>query len=101
MEKLTYDFLKGRNITHKDYLIPEQPLNKYTSIATAYEIYQYQKLIGSINYPTTMTRPDTAVAVSRLLEHLYNPSPYQYLLAIGVTMYLYITRYLAIQYTTI
>ena len=101
MEKLAHDFLKGRNIIYKNYPIPEQPLDKYTGIATAHEIYQYQKLIGSINYPTTMTRPDTAVAVSRLSEHLHNPSPYHYLLAIGVTMYLYITRYLAIQYTAI
>ena len=39
MEKLAHDFLKGRNITYKNYPILEQPLDKYTGIATAHEIY--------------------------------------------------------------
>lgn len=34
--------------------------------ATAQDIYLYQQQVGSINFATTMTRPDTAFTISKL-----------------------------------
>lgn len=42
--------------------------------ATPKAIHQYQAKVGSVLYPTIITRPDCAYAASKLSEHLQNPS---------------------------
>ena len=37
-------------------------------------IHQYQAKVGSVLYPTIITRPDCAFAARKLAEHLQNPS---------------------------
>jgi hypothetical protein len=55
-------------------------------------------LVGSINYPAVITRPDVAKAASLLSEHLHNPSPAHQDTAEYYIAYLFKTRHLAIQF---
>jgi hypothetical protein len=75
-----------------DKLIP------YEGKATPREIHEYQKLMGSVLYPTIMTRPDLAKHASRLSEFTKNPSPIHREQIERVVSYGYNTRYLAIEY---
>lgn len=74
-------------------------LSKYEDKASAQDIHLYQQKVGSIQYATTITRPDAAKASSKLAEHLLNPSPAHMDAADRVISYLYGTRTLAIEYS--
>ena len=74
-------------------------LSKYEGKASAQDIHLYQQKVGSIQYATTITRPDAARASSKLAEHLLNPSPAHMDAADRVISYLYGTRTLAIEYS--
>ncbi|KAJ5346850.1 uncharacterized protein N7506_000103 [Penicillium brevicompactum] len=61
-------------------------------------IHEYQEKVGSAQYATTITRPDSAKATATLAQFLTNPGP-QHLDAINrVISYLYNTRTSAIAY---
>ena len=68
--------------------------------ASPQEIYLYQQKIGSINFAAVTTRPDIAFAVSRLAEHLSNPSPMHQKLANHLICYLFATAELSLQLGT-
>jgi hypothetical protein len=70
----------------------------YTGTATPQEIYAYQCKIGSIMYPTTITRPDVARTANKLSEFLRNPSPEHHAAADRAICYLYNTRFLALEF---
>jgi hypothetical protein len=73
-------------IAHKYHLQDRKPastplptlndlLTKYEGKASGKDIYLYQQKVGSIQYATSITRPDASHAASKLAEHLMNPSP--------------------------
>lgn len=74
-------------------------LTKYDGKASAQDVHLYQQKVGSIQYATSITRPDAARAASKLAEHLLNPSPSHMDAADRVIGYLYGTRSLAIEYS--
>ena len=55
-------------------MIPGYTLTPNVEKATPKAIHQYQAKVGSVLYPTIITRPDCAYAASKLSEHLQNPS---------------------------
>jgi len=67
--------------------------------ASAQAVYQYQRRIGSLLYPAVITRPDIAVAGSKLSEFLTNPSSQHFGEADRCMAYLRDTKALAIEYT--
>jgi hypothetical protein len=75
-----------------------EELKPYDGKASAKEIHLYQQKVGSVNYPTTMTRPDAAHAVAKLAQFLVNPGPKHHAAIDRVIIYLYHSRYLALQY---
>ena len=59
---------------------PDTPLSTddlvpFQGTATPQEVASYQSKVGSIIYPTSITRPDIAFASSRLASFMQNPSP--------------------------
>ncbi|HEY4384144.1 MAG TPA: reverse transcriptase domain-containing protein, partial [Ktedonobacteraceae bacterium] len=78
--------------------ITMEDLKPYEGRASAKEIHLYQQKVGSVNYPTTMTRPDAAHAVAKLAQFLVNPGPKHHAAIDRVIIYLYHSRYLALQY---
>jgi hypothetical protein len=75
-----------------------EELKPYDGQASNEEIHLYQQKVGSVNYPTTMTRPDAAHAVAKLAQFLVNPGPKHHAAIDRVIIYLYHSRYLALQY---
>jgi hypothetical protein len=63
------------------------------------KIHEYQMKVGSIIYPTYITRPDVAFAASKLSEFLQNPSQTHLDNADRVIKHLDKTRTLAIEYS--
>lgn len=63
------------------------------------KIHEYQMKVGSIIYPTYITRPDVAFAASKLAEYLQNPSQTHLDNADRVIKHLDHTRTLAIEYS--
>ncbi len=51
-----------------------QHLEPYEGTATAAETHLFQKLIGSVIYPTVLLRLDTTYPANRLSQYLQNPS---------------------------
>lgn len=62
------------------------------------KIHEYQMNVGSIIYPTYITRPDVAFAASKLSKFLQNPSQTHLDNADHVIKHLDKTRTLAIKY---
>ena len=79
--------------------LPLEPLVPYEGTATDAQILAYQQRIGSINFPTTISRPDIAKPCSILSQFLKNPSPQHIEAADRVIRYLAGTKYLAIEYS--
>jgi hypothetical protein len=82
--------------------LPSEPLVPYTSSAssaTPQEIHAYQQRVGSLNFATTVTRPDAAKASSILAEFMHNPSPKHMDAADHALLYLYSTKSLAIEFS--
>ena len=67
-------------------------LTKYDGKASAQDVHLYQQKVGSIQYATSITRPDAVRAARILAEHLLNPSPSHMDAADRVISYLYGTR---------
>ena len=78
--------------------LPIEALVKHTGQASPQEIYSYQQRVGSVNFPSVITRPDIANASSKLSEHLMNPSPHHMELVNRVIIYLGNTKQLAIHF---
>jgi len=81
---------------------PKTPLETtklmpYNGKATAHEIHEYQRKIGSLTYPANACRPDIAHASQQLAQYLQNPSPEHMRAAERVLEYLLSTKYLALQ----
>jgi transposase InsO family protein len=74
-------------------------LAKYDGKASAQDIHLFQQKVGSIQYTTSITRPDAARAASKLAEHLLNPSSAHMDAADRLISYLFGTRTLAIEYS--
>ena len=97
IDKITKKFNLGDG-TFPATPLPAEELIKHTGEATKQQIKAYQKRVGSVLYTAIMLRPDVAFSVSKLSHFLTNPSE-QHLRAIKrVIMYLYRTRWEAIQY---
>ena len=98
-EKIAVKFglLKGRP-RFPTIPLPITPLNRYTGQATRESIHLFQEKVGSILYAAITVRVDVAFAASQLSKHLQNPSPEHHAAADQVILYLYATRFLAIEY---
>ena len=66
-------------------------------LASASEINRYQRKIGSLLFAAVTTRPDIAFATSRLARFLMNPGPVHHEAADRVLLYLYDTRWRALE----
>ena len=78
--------------------LPSEELIKNTEEASRDQIKNYQERVGSALYTAIMLRPDIAFAVSKLSHFLTNPSDQHMKAVERVIMYLYRTRWEAIQY---
>jgi hypothetical protein len=78
--------------------LPVEEMKPFDGTASPAEIKLYQGKVGSVQYPTTITRPDAAKAASKLSQFLRNPGPQHHRAVDRVICYLYTTRYLALQY---
>jgi len=77
----------------QDELIP------YDGQASPQDIYIYQRKVGSLQYPATITRPDIARTTSKLSEFLQNPGPQHQEAIDRAIKYAYNSRHLAIEYS--
>lgn len=78
--------------------LPSIPLTQNNRKATNKEIYQYQKMMGKLNYAAVITRPDIAHGISKLSEFLQNPSQQHMEAALHMIRYLVATKYRGIEY---
>jgi hypothetical protein len=78
--------------------LPVGDLLPFDGKATPESIHFYQEKVGSAQYATTITRPDAARATAKLSEFLTNPGPRHHEAIDRVIVYLYHTRFLALQY---
>ncbi|KAJ5256521.1 hypothetical protein N7478_012625 [Penicillium angulare] len=78
--------------------LPVEEMMPFDGTATAADIKLYQGKVGSIQYPTSITRPDAAKAAAKLSQFLRNPGPQHHRAVDRLICYLYSTRYLALQY---
>lgn len=78
-----------------------QELTKYDGEATPNQAKGYQRRVGSITYPASTLRPDIAYAASTLAEFMQNPSSAHLAEVHRTIMYLYDTRFLAIEFSAI
>jgi hypothetical protein len=76
-----------------------EDLKKYDGQATPREINLYQQKVGSAGYACTITRVDAAKACAKLAQFLVNPGPQHHQAVDRLIIYLYSTRYLAIEYS--
>jgi hypothetical protein len=79
--------------------LPSEPLIPHESTATPQEIHAYQQRLGSLNFATTVTRPDAAKASSILAEFMHNPSPKHLDAADHALLYLNGTKARAIEFS--
>ncbi|KAJ6437664.1 Cut9 interacting protein Scn1 [Purpureocillium lavendulum] len=82
----------------KGNLFPSNKLQPREDQSTPNQVHRYQQKVGSVNYVAVITRPDIAKPISKLAEHLLNPSERHDHLADRLMEYLWSTRYLAIQF---
>jgi hypothetical protein len=78
--------------------LPVEEMKPFDGIATPAQIKIYQGKVGSVQYPTAITRPDAAKAAAKLSQFLRNPGPQHMHGVDRLICYLYTTRYLALQY---
>ena len=90
----------GLENTRQQTPMAVEQLERNQGQATAYEIRNYQELVGSINYPSVITRPDISFTSSRLSEYLQNPSPQHVNAARRCISYLWSTRTLSLEFGT-
>jgi len=78
--------------------LPTNALAKHEGKATPEAIHRYQRKVGSIGYPASITRPDCASALQKLSQYLQNPSPEHEEAADQCIAYLNTTRTYALEY---
>ena len=99
IEKITRKFgLLDKNSHFPSIPLPTEPLKRFTGRATAEEVRSFQEKIGSVLYAAVTVRPDVAKAASQLSRFLTNPAPEHHKAADQAILYLYATRFLAIEY---
>ena len=82
-------------------LMPIKELTLYIGEHSTILTHIYQKKVGSVIYPTVITRPDIVCAASKLAEYLNNLGP-EYLHTVDhYIQYLAATKYFAIKYSAI
>lgn len=88
------------NLEHQKVRTPLllEPLLKFEGQATPHATVKYQRKVGSINYPASITRPDCARALQKLSEFLQNPGPAHEAAVDRCIAYLYSTRCYALEY---
>lgn len=79
-------------------MAPEKPLKKFDGIAAAPEIHLYQRKVGSIGYPASITRPDSARVPQKLSGFLQSPSNDHQNMADQNIAYLCSTRNFALEF---
>ena len=77
---------------------PQTPLERFEGQANPQSIKRFQEKVGSILYAAITVRPDVARAAAQLSRHLRNPSREHHAAADQAILYLYATRFLAIEY---
>jgi hypothetical protein len=70
----------------------------YKGTATLQERVAYQSRVGSLIYPTSISRPDIAFASSRLARFMHNPGEIHLIAADRVIRYLDGTRMYALEF---
>lgn len=75
-----------------------EPLQAYEGQATPQEIHGYQQKVGSVQYGTTITRVDAAKVASVLSQFMTNPGPKHQAAIERLIVYLYTTRFMAIEF---
>ncbi|KAJ5125241.1 hypothetical protein N7526_007418 [Penicillium atrosanguineum] len=102
IEKIAHRFHLTSSKPVKTPISAEKPTHPSADYqASASMIHLYQQKIGSILYATIITRPDAAKASQMLSEHLTNPTDQHMQAADKAIVYLYHTRYKAIEYSPI
>jgi hypothetical protein len=88
------------NLVHRKARTPlaVEPLTTYDGTATPEETLRYQRKIGSIGYPASITRPDCARALQKLSQFLQNPGPAHHDAADQCIAYLHTTKTYALEY---
>ena len=88
------------NLEHRKAKTPmiTDHLLKNDQQATPTDIHRYQRKVGSIGYPASITRPDVCRTLQKLSEFLQNPSPIHEEAADHCIAYLNSTRFLALEY---
>jgi Reverse transcriptase (RNA-dependent DNA polymerase) len=79
--------------------LPRSEFVKYDGKATPQDLHAYQERIGSIIYPSIITRIDIAAAASLLATFMTNPSPRHRAEVDRLICYLRDTKHLAIEYS--
>jgi len=100
-EKITAKFgllTNGNKTRFPTIPLPVTPLQRYDGQATRTSIHLFQEKVGSILYTAVTVRLDVAFAAAQLSKFLQNPSPEHHAAADQVILYLYATRFLAIEY---
>lgn len=75
-------------------------LHPYEGKASPQNVHVYQQKVGSITYPSVITRPDVTCAANKLAEFLLNPSPKHHKTVDQVISYLDSTKTLALELGT-
>jgi hypothetical protein len=88
-------------LTHRGKVatpLPVEELAPYAGQATPEEIHLFQQKVGSVQYPTIITRADAARSASKLAQFLTNPGLKHHDAIDRVIVHLLQSRFLAIQY---
>ena len=100
LEKLATKFnLLDENTRFPALPIPVKEFAASQEQATKADVKTYQEKIGSILYAAVTTRPDVARAASVLSRFLTNPSNEHMKAADQTILYLYATRFLALEFS--
>lgn len=79
--------------------LPLEPIEPHDGEATPREIEWFQSLLGSMVWPSTITRIDISIACVMLAVHMHNPSQRHIQLAKRTLWYLYGHKDLSLKYS--
>ena len=99
IEKIYKRFGRSASYTKKPKTpMATEPLQPYDDVATTDEIHRYSQIVGSLTYPATITRADTAFTTKCLAQNLTNPGPKHFAAAFRCLDYLENTKTYALEY---
>ena len=98
LDKLAKKFDLGSTTLSPATPLPSEELVKFTGEASKANVKRYQERVGSVLYTAIMLRSDVSFAASKLSHFLTNPNEAYFEGVNRVILYLYKTRYQAIQY---